>query len=262
MNIPFPFGRMLYALALIGLGVDHLLTRTFSISLFPLPAAFPGSLVLVISLGIILTLAGLSMLTGRKAASSAWLLGLLWLLVAFTLHVPDLVRTPQNGSKWTVIFELVALGGGAFFVAGELTFPDNMTSRIDNQKTIGRVMFAVSLVVFGVLHFQYAAFIATLIPAWMPGRLFWAYVVGGGFLATALSLVIQKQVSLATNLLGWMFLLWVVILHAPRVVANSQIEPEWTSLFIALAMSGISFAIARSVSQKALPSIKTTLSKQ
>ncbi|CAN5176634.1 hypothetical protein BH09BAC4_BH09BAC4_49630 [soil metagenome] len=258
MNRPFPYGRMLYALAIFGIGVEHLLTRTFSISLFPLPAAFPGRLILVISLGIVLTLAGLSMLTGRKAASSAWLLGLLWLLVAFTLHVPDLVRTPQNGSKWTVIFELVALGGGAFYLAGELTLPDNTTSRMG----IGRVLFAVSLVVFGVLHFWYAAFIATLIPAWIPGRLFWAYIVGIGFLATALSLVIQKQVSLATNLLGWMFLLWVVILHAPRVVANPQIEPEWTSLFIALAMSGISFAIARSVSQKALPSIKTTLSKQ
>ena len=41
-----------------------------------------------------------------------------------------------------------------------------------------------------------------------------------------------------------MFLLWVIILHAPRVLAKPAAEPEWTSLLIALAMSGIGFTLA------------------
>ena len=208
---------------------------------------------MVIGLGLVLVLVGLSILTLKRADSASFLLGMLWLLVAFTLHLPDLVSNPRNANKWTVIFELVALSGGAFYLAGELgVLPRNAISRRFNWIAIGRLLFTVSLIVFGILHFLYAAFIATLIPTWIPGRLFWAYFVGVGFLATALSLLLRKQMTLATNLLGLMFLLWVVGLHAPRVVANPQIEPEWTSLFIALAMSGISFAMSRLASQKAL----------
>ena len=123
---------------------------------------------------------------------------------------------------------------------------------VDLSYAIGRLLFGVSLVVFGVLHLIYGAFIATLIPGCMPGRLFWAYFVGVAFMATALSLFTRKHVSLTINMLGLMFLLWVVGLHAPRVVASPQIEPEWTSMFIALAMSGISFFIAGGSSRKAV----------
>ncbi len=251
MNTLFSFGRTLYAVAILSLGLLLLITRNFPTALFPLPAAFPGRSALVIGLGVVFVLAGLSLLMLRKADSSSLLLGILWLLVMFTLHLPALVSNPYNASKWTVIFELVALSGGGFYLAGELgPLLGKPINRRFTLITVGRLLFAGSLVIFGVLHFLYAAFIATLIPSWVPGQLFWAYFVGVGFLATAISLLLQKQMSLATHLLGSMFLLWVIILHAPRAVAKPHVEPEWTSLLIALAMSGISFSMTRLASQK------------
>jgi hypothetical protein len=42
-----------------------------------------------------------------------------------------------------------------------------------------------------------------------------------------------------------MFASWVLILHAPRAIAAAaNARPEWTSLFIALAMSGGAWIIA------------------
>jgi hypothetical protein len=41
-----------------------------------------------------------------------------------------------------------------------------------------------------------------------------------------------------------MFLLWVLILHAPRVVGALHNGNEWTSMFVALAMSGAGFVVA------------------
>ena len=38
------------------------------------------------------------------------------------------------------------------------------------------------MIVFGAQHFMYAAFIATLIPAWIPFHLFWVYFTGAGFI--------------------------------------------------------------------------------
>lgn len=48
----------------------------------------------------------------------------------------------------------------------------------------------------------------------------------------------------AASLLGIMFLLWVITLHMPRVAHTPNNPDEWNSAFVALAMSGISFAVA------------------
>ena len=97
---------------------------------------------------------------------------------------------------------------------------------------------------------MYGAFVATLIPAWIPGHLFWAYFVGVAFLAAALAIVTSRMASLAATLLGIMFFLWVVTLHAPRVAAKLHNGNEWTSLFIALAMSGGAFMVAGATARR------------
>jgi uncharacterized membrane protein YphA (DoxX/SURF4 family) len=111
-------------------------------------------------------------------------------------------------------------------------------------RLVGRILFAVSLVVFGVQHLMYGRFIAALIPGWIPERVFWAYFVGAAFLAAALAIASGKLAWLAGTMLGGMLLLWVVILHAPRVAAALHNGNEWTSLLVALTVSGCGFVIA------------------
>jgi hypothetical protein len=41
-----------------------------------------------------------------------------------------------------------------------------------------------------------------------------------------------------------MFLLWVVVLHAPRVAASPHNGDEWSSLFVALALGGGALILA------------------
>lgn len=112
---------------------------------------------------------------------------------------------------------------------------------------VGRLLFAVPLLVFAVQHFLYAAFIATLIPAWIPARLFWAYFVGCTFLAASVSIASAWRGRLGATFLGAMFGIWVVILHAPRVYAAPHNGNEWTSLFVALAMCGGAWSIAGTI---------------
>ncbi len=112
----------------------------------------------------------------------------------------------------------------------------------DRTIALGQYFFAISLIVFGTQHFLYARFIATLIPAWIPAHLFWAYFVGVAFFATALAIILRTGAVLATSLLGLMFFLWVVLLHLPRVAASPHNGNEWTSAFVALAMSGSALA--------------------
>jgi hypothetical protein len=151
------------------------------------------------------------------------------------VYVPKLVATPHDPGPWTSGSELIALSGAALVLAGATT-----------SIKLGRFLFAVPLLVFGIQHFLYARFIATLVPSWIPGHLFWAYFVGVAFVAASLSISSQIGVRLSATWLGIMFLLWVLVLHLPRVVGAPHNGNEWSSAFVALAMSGGAFLVAAS----------------
>jgi uncharacterized membrane protein len=62
--------------------------------------------------------------------------------------------------------------------------------------------FGIPLVIFGIQHLMYGRFVATLVPSWIPGRLFWAYFVGVAFIAAAVSIATKKQAYLAADSVG------------------------------------------------------------
>ena len=95
---------------------------------------------------------------------------------------------------------------------------------------------------------MYANFVATLVPAWMPGRLFWAYFVGVAFVAAAIGAVVPTMTRPAGILLGILFFLFVVTLHIPRIAVHSPDGNEWTSGFVALAMCGGTWILASATS--------------
>jgi hypothetical protein len=110
-------------------------------------------------------------------------------------------------------------------------------------------LFGISSVVFGIDHFLVLALIASLVPSWIPGGLFWAYLTGTAFIAAGISIVVKKLDQLSATLLGTMFLLWFLLLHSPRVLRalvshNPTFPNEWSSAFIALAMCGGSWLVA------------------
>jgi uncharacterized membrane protein len=114
----------------------------------------------------------------------------------------------------------------------------------DMPKKLGRIFVAISLVVFGVQHFIYGGFLATVVPAFMPGRKFWAYFVGVALVAAAIGIPTRMLGRPAATMLGVMFFLFVVLLHIPRIVGLSRDGNEWTSGFVALAMCGGAWILA------------------
>jgi uncharacterized membrane protein YphA (DoxX/SURF4 family) len=115
---------------------------------------------------------------------------------------------------------------------------------MEKSQTLGRVFVAISLIVFGIQHFMYGGFVAGLVPAFMPGRLFWAYFVGVAFFAAAAGILYKLLARPAATMLGMMFFLFVVLLHIPRIIGNSNNGNEWTSGFVALAMCGGAWILA------------------
>ena len=196
----------------------------------PGPPWTPGRPFWAYCTAVLLVVGAVSIATGKRARWAATLLAIMLLLRGLLVYAPRLVANPHDPGPWTSGFEILAMCGAAFVVA-----------KIAGG--LGRFLFAISLMVFGVQHFLYARFVATLVPSWIPGHLFWAVFVGAAFVAAAVSIVIRKYAGLAAGLLGLMFFLWVVSLHLPRVAAASHDGKEWTSLLVALAMCGGSWVM-------------------
>jgi uncharacterized membrane protein len=243
MNLFTP-GRFLFAIAITAFGILHAIFAATGAGLGP--PWTPINRLLAYVLGALLIASGVGMIAAIQVRCAGLAVAIVALIRVALCYVPKLVATPRDPGPWTSGFELLAICGASLVLSSHFTGttfgPTSDPPSLWGH--LGRVLFGGSLVVFGVQHLMYGAFVATLIPAWIPGPLFWAYFVGAAFLAAALAIVNGWVASLAATLLGIMFFLWVVTLHAPRVVAKLHNGNEWTSLFVALAMSGAAFMIA------------------
>ncbi|MDQ2832935.1 MAG: hypothetical protein M3Y50_04170 [Acidobacteriota bacterium] len=199
------------------------------------------------ALGFLATAIGIVLPRYGRVAAMVLAAGIL--LRALVLFVPKLLGQLHNPGPWTGTFELLAIGGAALVLAS--TFPTDSRQLTRPLALTGQALVAFSLTVFGVQHFLYAGFVATLIPTWIPARLFWAYATGTAFFVSAASLLVRRLVEPIMTLLAAMFLLWVAILHAPRVAAAPHNGDEWTSLGVALAMGAAALVIARSAGSEA-----------
>ena len=95
----------------------------------------------------------------------------------------------------------------------------------------GVFLYALAMVVFGIQHFMYAGFVATLVPGWIPRHLFWAYLVGVALVAAGISIAINKMARLACVLLGSMIFLFVLLIHVPSVISNIHDGSRVTNAF-------------------------------
>jgi len=248
-------GRLLFAVAVFIFGLQCLSSATGN--RLPIPSIGPpwtqGGRGLAILVGFgMMAVAGCLVYRwyGRLGAN---LFGLGAFVRGLVVYLPLILREPTYPRPWTYLFDLTAMAGAALVIGATLPglIPQGNVSQ-RRLAEVGRWMFAVSLVLFGVQHLLYAVFIKALIPAWIPWHVFWVHFTGIAFLLAAVSLMTKVQVELTGSLLGLMFLLWVIVLHAPRVVRARHNGEEWTSAFVALAMCGASLVMAGALEKKAL----------
>lgn len=250
-----PIGRTFYAIGLIGIGIQHFIFADFITVIVPYwPAWIPGRPFWAYAAGLALIAAGSAILFGIRARTAAALLGAVFLILVVFDHVPrQLATNPGNLAAWTITFKALTMCGGAWAVAASLPErASNLTRHLEPLIQIGRFFLPITAAVFGVDHFIYTAFVASLVPTWIPGgAVFWTYFAGVALISAGMAMIVGIQARLASLLLGIMIFLWLLCLHIPRAIADphTAMGNEWTSVCEALAFSGIAFILA------ALPAI-------
>lgn len=130
---------------------------------------------------------------------------------------------PPSSNVWICAAGVIVLIIG--FVAARRELQSAM--RLDKLVAIGRVLFAAPLAAFGVEHLVLGRVIIGAVPVWMPGRLFWVYFVGIALIAASFSLALGIRVRLTATLLAIMFLLFVLMIHVPKAVAQGHDRIIW-----------------------------------
>jgi uncharacterized membrane protein len=233
--LAFSLGTHCFALAAIGCGLRQAITGEFVRLVPKLPPWVPAQTTWARLLGGLLLAAGVAILIPRArrvgAATVAALIGVAILL----LHVPNVVARPELGFVWTNPLKALTLLGGALLLA---MWPQRLAERI----AIGAL--AAFLLLAGVQHFVYADFVHQLIPGWMPGGSAWTYVTGVALLAGGLGILVPWTRRAAGRATALMILLWVVVLHLPRALANLRDVGETSGVFEALATGGIALLVS------------------
>lgn len=244
-------GCIIVALALIPLGAICVYTGDFAYTWQPVPEGWPARETAARVTGLALILVGILLLVPRllrEATVAAFVLFAAWLVL---LHVPKLIR----GENWLGFFEFLLPVGAAFALLALLAARHDLPRRIDWAHedvlfVLARLSFGIGLIGCGASHFVYAQAAADMIPAWMPGRLFWTYLTGAGHIAAGLSLSAGVLMRFAAPLLCFMLASFIVLLHVPRVLADPTSRHEWTMLLVAGLFNGGAWILTGSVLRK------------
>lgn len=137
---------------------------------------------------------------------------------------------------------VLAIGLVAMFLRGDW----QKARGLDKLILFGPLFYAAPLAAFGTEHFTLTKAIASIVPAWLPWHLFWAYLVGACFIAAALSLVTGIQTRLSASLLALTFFLFVVLMDAPAWARRPRNPLGLTLMLRELSFSGGALALAAS----------------
>ena len=112
-----------------------------------------------------------------------------------------------------------------------------MKNLIFNIGKIGKYLYAIPMVIFGLFHFLNASAMAGMVP--IPGGVFWIYLTGLALLLSGVSIIIKKYDDWASFLLAVLLLIFVLTIHLPGVLSGGEMAQMFmTNLLKDLALAG------------------------
>jgi len=156
--------------------------------------------------------------------------------------VPTLVRAPLVAVNWLAVGEIAVLAAGAWAL-----FAADARARL-----AVRLMFAGSLIAFGLSHFFYTRETVVLIPAWLPFHRGWAYLRGAGHLAAGLGVLFAVRPRLAAAMESAMLWIFTLVVWAPAVAAPAAARDAWWECAISWAIAAAAWVVAGSFPSRAV----------
>jgi uncharacterized membrane protein YphA (DoxX/SURF4 family) len=232
---------VVYGLGAMVLGLIGLAFGDFALQWQPVPKDLPAHHLLALFSAATMLALGLAVLwrrTARPAAAGLAVAYLGWV----ALHGPATLAEPGSIASWLGVAETLSLSVGSLALFAMLA--ERPSERL---RLAARLLYGLCPLIFGLSHFAYASFTASMVPGWIPHPLFWAYATGCCHLAAGLAILFGVASRLAATLLATMMGCFVIMLHLPRVMATPDSQLEWTMTAVALSLTGAAWALRQSL---------------
>ena len=168
------------------------------------------------------------------------------------MHGPLIFQHAVSFATWSGAAEQVTLvaGGLAAYACLSQIAPGNAarapSSSLGNAAV---VIMGICLVMFGVAHFLYLDFTASMVPAWLPGgQKFWAAATGAGHIAAGVAFLTGSQRRMAAFAVTAMFGSFSILVHLPLLLAEPRAHMSWVMNAINLALTGAAWSVATYIS--------------
>jgi len=243
-------GLTLFAVGMVALGALALRYGDFALVWQPVAPWVPGRVVLAYCSGVLMVVCGAGLLF-RPAAKWAVRVLFPYLIVWALLKVPALVVAPQMEAVWLGIGELTVLlaGGWVLFARlGEIR-EDSLFGFLAGERGVfaARILMGVSLIPIGLSHLVYSNITASMVPAWLPYRLGWAYLTGAGQIACGLGLLFGILPGVAAMVEAAMVFIFAFLVWGPGIAGAPKQRLPWTAFFISWAIAAAAWVVAQNV---------------
>jgi uncharacterized membrane protein len=242
-------GRVIFAASLVALGITGLVRKDFVPVWTGVPKGFPARATVAWLCAFISLGSGLGLMWRRTAAiASRMLLGFLalWMLL---FRLPLLVRAPRASEAWWVCGETAVMMAGAWVLfvwfAG-----DRVGSRLgfatgNRGLRIASGLYGVGLIPFGVAHFTFLQRTVSMVPAWLPWHLAWAYFTGTAFVVAGVAIVLGRFGRLAATLSALQMGLFTLLVWGPILIAGPD-AANWDEIVDSWALTAAGWLVAES----------------
>jgi uncharacterized membrane protein YphA (DoxX/SURF4 family) len=235
------FGRHVFGVAAIIFGASGLVWGEFATNWQPVRSV-PYLTALAYLASLSLLLAGIAV-QWRRSARPALLVLAFWYAVFAGFWLPRVILLPRIAGTWSGFGEQFCLVVAAMMMY--LTLGDRDARWVDVVLRVGRVLFGLCAISFGVVHFEALKQTADMVPSWLPpNQRFWAGATGVAHLLAGIAIVTGIQALLAARLLTAMFVVFGLLVWLPRLIAHPTAHNAWGGNAMNLAAAGAAWIVA------------------
>ena len=187
-----------------------------------------GPLSLMVHAGdVVLVLAGIGINLDRRWAVCAAIALVAYYAVALALKLPHLAHGWNSWGSWQELAETTAVAMGVAIAWAMLAGPGGgAPGRIGDG---ARRVFGLCLVVFGISHFVYLKYTASLVPAWAPpSQTLWAEATGAAHIAAGPAVLSGVLARPAAGMATAMFALFGLLVWLPAVLHTPTSHSAWS----------------------------------
>jgi uncharacterized membrane protein len=237
--------RWLFAATLAALGAWGIVAHDFAPIWTPVPGHAPlrASLVWATALVALAGGAGLAWRRGAGGTAGAltvWLLG--WMVV---FKGPGIVAAPLQASAWESAGETAVIAAAAWTLFATLG-PGWPVVGGKTGLRLARGLYAAAMIAFGASHIGDIADTASLVPAWLPAHMAWAWGTGLAYIAAGVAILADRLARLAAALSAAQMGVFTALVWVPAVVHGHADAATWSETVLSWTLTVCGAVIAAS----------------